>query len=102
MTKKGPLSKAEIFYIEQKAEELSPEQIAEDLGRTVKIVKSKLPEPPPKKTPHGSASTLMGRNEDKGVVVMTEGASAVADEVKKSSTTYTRQDVVTKIKRDAD
>ena len=101
MTKKGPLSKAEIFYIEQKAEELSPEQIAEALGRTVKIVKSKLPEPP-KKTPPGSASTLMGRNEDKGVVVMTEGASAVADEAKKSRPTYNRQDVVTKIKRDDD
>jgi len=101
MTKKGPLSKAELFYIEQKAEEFTPEKIAEDLGRTIKIVKSKLPKPP-KKTPPGSASSLMGRTEDKGVVVMTEGASAVADEIKGGSRTYNREDVVTKIKRDDD
>ena len=88
MTKKGPLTKIEKFYIEHNLE-LGKKALSEELSRTQKAVQSHMDGVKPS-TKHStesksdSASTtragvLMARNE-KGSTTMTEAASQVGDE----------------------
>lgn len=90
MTKKGPLSKAEQFYIESKYSDLGLEGICKELDRAKGVVKkfaeknnlqaSQEPEPesqPPK--------TLMGEQfgYNRGSTIMTQNASEMLDSKRK-------------------
>ena len=78
---KGPLSKAEKFYVEQHIE-TDTKELAKDLNRTVAVVK-KYKEALPPLDESIKTGDLMARN-DRGATTMTEAASALADETKKA------------------
>jgi hypothetical protein len=94
-TKRGPLSKAEKFYIEKNAE-LGAERLASDLNRKPEQVLRAMnteepkPEPQPEQPAQARESRLMklmGRHERKGekvATVMTRAASELADETRPS------------------
>lgn len=85
MTKKGPLSKAEKFYIENhRSYELK--ELCTDLDRAQSTVKTFLDTLPGEKTAPTTTSKKpllsqqFARNEKGGAVVMTPNASIMADE----------------------
>jgi hypothetical protein len=81
MTKKGPLGRAEIFYVKGHYKEQAVEQIAKDLDRALSLIRtqvSKFEEGQPGKKV--TAGEKMARRE--GVVVMTETASELSDGAK--------------------
>tara|TARA_A100001201_G_C4078699_1_gene198215 strand:+ start:881 stop:1192 length:312 start_codon:yes stop_codon:yes gene_type:complete len=84
--KKGPLSNEEKKHIEKNLDtEIA--DLAESMDRSFKLVKayvdkvSTQPEPKPKQD--SKTMQLLARNEDRGVVVMTESASSHFDENRK-------------------
>ena len=81
MTKKGPLGRAEIFYVKGHYEEQEVEQIAKDLDRALSLIRTQISKfkkgQPEKKT---TAGEKMARRE--GIVVMTETASELSDGAK--------------------
>lgn len=85
MTKKGPLSKAEKFYIENNRD-LSTVELCADLGRakaTIERFVSRLPKPKPKEEAKVENKETMlfkqfARN-DKGSTVMTPNAAEMGD-----------------------
>ena len=83
MAKKGPLSKAEKFYIENNLD-MSVDDMSNDLNRSAAIVvkyrENFLDERPDVK----NVSDLMAKREDRGVTIMTETASSAAEENKKA------------------
>lgn len=89
MAQKGKLSKAEIFYIEQHGH-LDPEQIAEELDRSVSsVLKYYTPKPEIVKKAKEDTPFMrnLGRHKRNGKVVatiLTKGASDVADSSRKS------------------
>jgi hypothetical protein len=97
MTKKGPLSKAEKFYIENHLE-VGVKELCKDLDRaqtTVGTFMEKLPkrakglsEVQNKK---GAVSSQFGRNEKGGATIMTPNASQMADEMRKKPTQTPRE-----------
>ncbi len=102
MTKTGPLSKAEKFYIENKYPEgLTVDDLAKELDRTKKSIKnfiSKNEVKEPKKS-----ETLLSQqfaNNQKGSIVMTPNASIMADEMRPSfnQNKSQRRSCITKIK----
>tara|TARA_Y100000361_G_C11113918_1_gene319235 strand:+ start:725 stop:1036 length:312 start_codon:yes stop_codon:yes gene_type:complete len=103
MTKKGPLGRAEVFYIQSFHSEKTAQELAKELDRAVSIVKKEIAKIEPvqedkdKAKSQGSGS-LMARQE--GVVVMTENASSYADTTRKSGTKRSSQCVV-RIRKDA-
>jgi len=79
MTKKGPLGKAEIYYVEGHCGSEDAKKIANDLDRPIATVQKHI-DKVKKENPDNqriSAGKQMARQE--GVVVMTENASAVSD-----------------------
>ena len=81
MTKKGPLGKAEVFYVEGHYKEQTVEQIAKDLDRALSLIRKQIgicEASKPKK--RRTAGEAMARRE--GVVVMTETASELSDNYK--------------------
>lgn len=103
MTKTGPLSKAEKFYIENKYPEGSTvDELSKELDRTKKSVqnfvkKNDLEKPTEKK------ETLLSQqfaNNNKGSVVMTPNASIMADEMRPSfnQNKSSRRACITKIR----
>jgi len=103
MTKTGPLSKAEKFYIENKYPEGSTvDQLSKELDRTKKsiqnFVKKNDIEPP-----STNKETLLSKqfaNNEKGSVVMTPNASIMADEMRPSfnQNKSSRRACITKIR----
>ena len=102
MTKTGPLSKAEKFYIEHKQPEgLTVDDLAKELDRTKKSIKNFIQKneiKPPEK-----GDTLLSQqfaNNQKGSVVMTPNASIMADEMRPSfnQNKSQRRSCVTKIR----
>ena len=98
MTKKGPLSKAEVFYINSHCEEVSSKDLAKELDRAISSVETQIEkynsEKPQESPP--TAGDMMARN-DNGAVVMTETASQMADSTRKSGA-RNRKDCVSRIK----
>ena len=98
MTKKGPLSKAEKFYIENNRG-LSIIDLCKDLDRAQSIVNKfvkTLPEPEEKK------DTLLFQQfakNDKGSVVMSENASEMADSKRVSFSQKKRPSCVTETRK---
>ena len=102
MSKKGPLSKIEKFYIENNIES-DIETISKDLGRTSSIILKHIEENCPKNDPRIiNVGDLMAKKKERGVTIMTESASAASDSTKqfqkKSSPSW--QQSIHKIKED--
>jgi len=100
MTKKGPLSKAEKFYIEQKYVDLGLERICKELDRAKGVVEkhAKTKKIVEEESITKSKSRLAEQfAQSGGSTVMTENASMMADDFKsrKNSTEKTRQCTVT-------
>ena len=100
MTKKGPLSKAEKFYIEQKYVDLGLEKVCKELDRAKGVVEKhaktqKLVKEEPSIRPKSRLAEQFAQSG--GSTVMTENASMMADDFKsrKNSTEKTRQCTVT-------
>ena len=79
MTKKGPLGKAEVFYVQEHYKENDEKKIAKELDRPIATIKKQIekfraesPEPPV-----GSAGSKMARRD--GIVTMTASASQTSD-----------------------
>ena len=102
MSKRGPLNKAEKFYIENNVES-DIKSISKDLDRSLEIVTKHIKENCPKTDPRIiNVGNLMAKNEDRGVTIMTESASSASDynrEVKKKPTPSWQQSIH-KIKED--
>ena len=102
MTKTGPLSKAEKFYIEHKHPEgLTVDVLAKELDRTKKSIKNFIEKNEIKSVE--KRETLLSQqfaNNDKGSIVMTPNASIMADEMRPSfnQNKSQRRSCVTKIK----
>jgi hypothetical protein len=114
MTKTGPLSKAEKFYIESKySEDMDVEQLCKEFDRAKKSVQNFItkndisknkqepeePEEPKKK------DTLLSQqfaNNNKGSIVMTPNASVMADDMRPTfnQNKSQRRKCVTKIKNE--
>tara|TARA_R100001132_G_C3269879_1_gene92091 strand:+ start:191 stop:532 length:342 start_codon:yes stop_codon:yes gene_type:complete len=83
--RKGPLTKAEKFYIDNHLD-TPVKELAEELNRSEKIVKNRIgtqPEDSSEQTEEDSSmkvGNLMARKEDRGVTTMTPQASMLADE----------------------
>tara|TARA_Y100000004_G_scaffold54772_1_gene61047 strand:+ start:176 stop:490 length:315 start_codon:yes stop_codon:yes gene_type:complete len=102
MTKTGPLSKAEKFYIEHKHPEgLTVDDLAKELDRTKKSIKNFIEKNEIKSAE--KRETLLSQqfaNNNKGSIVMTPNASIMADEMRPSfnQNKSQRRSCVTKIK----
>ena len=99
MTKKGPLGRAESFYVQEHCSTQSTEQIAKDLDRPISTVKKAVDK---FKAEHGdqqmTAGSQMARRD--GVVIMTENASSASDQSPKKSNKSRSDSCITRIKRD--
>jgi len=82
--KKGPLSNKEKQFIADNPS-MQPEEIAAELGRSLKVVSRYVEIKSPEK--EGGAHELFARKTDRGVTVMTEAASIASDESKGNRTT---------------
>ena len=103
MTKTGPLSKAEKFYIEQKYSEMGVEQICKELDRAKKVVKAHAKSQKLEEQSKVSKTRLAEQfaNNNKGSIVMTENAAIIADELKgRSGPTGRSRECVTKIRNE--
>ena len=96
-TKKGPLSKAEAFYIDGNHKSMDVVDIATDLNRSITSIESYI------KKNHNKehvAGTKAGDHfhSYKGSTVMTENASTMSDEKKKVNTNNFNPKCMTRIK----
>jgi len=78
MTKKGPLSKAEKYYIENHRD-LEIKNLCKDLDRAQSIVKSFLGKLAQQEAPKDTLLYQQFARNEKGSTVMTETASEMAD-----------------------
>jgi hypothetical protein len=101
MTKKGPLGKAELFYVKEHCQDLEAKEIAKELDRPIATVKKAvdkfIAEFPKDKQAFGTAGSQMARRD--GIVTMTAGASQTADE-KRSTKKRSRPSCVTTIHKE--
>ena len=96
-TKKGPLSKAEAFYIDGNHKDMDVVDIASDLNRTISSVQAYI------KKNHGKehvAGTKAGDHfhSHKGATIMTENASTMSDAKKEINTGKFNPKCMTRIK----
>jgi len=98
--KKGPLSNKEKQFIEDN-QSMSPEDIATELGRSLKVVARYIEIKSPEKD--SATHELFARKTERGVTVMTEAASMAGDENKSNrvvSSPKRYEGVIHKIKED--
>ena len=95
--KKGPLGKAETFYIDNHYKDMTAADIATDLNRTITSVENYIKKTHVRQKP--VTGTVAGDHfsHHKGTTVSTENASTMADEKRKVASP-TKLDCVTKIK----
>lgn len=99
-SKRGPLSKAEIFYITEHAKtgkELS--EIATDLDRPLKSIEKCYT----KAQKENTSKTLIAGDQfakHKGSVVMTENASTIGDSRRKVRVKPSQQNCITVVKKE--
>ncbi len=115
--KRGALSKAEHFYIDQNKDKMSAQEIADDLNRSPNSIRRYMEEtsnptanplPPPitPKTQPQMAYKAMARrtqdgNETPGITISTQAASESADEWKKIGRGSSRyRDCISKVHED--
>jgi hypothetical protein len=80
--KRGPLSKAEIFYIEGNFNKLSHNQIASDLNRPVKSIDNYVSKIPREKKEKNNLTVGDQFVRQGGATIMTENASTLSDSKK--------------------
>ena len=98
--KKGPLSKAEKYYIENNTT-LEVEDLAKDLDRSEVSISKHLKTIKVKDKQAPDSSNLYARDSNKVATIMTEAASMAADEARKNASTPKRyKKVIHKIKED--
>mgnify|MGYP001286795979 FL=1 len=94
--KKGPLGKAETFYIDNNYKDMTAADIATDLNRTITSVENYIKKTHTKKSTTGtSAGDHFAHH--RGTTVSTENASSIADEHRKVGSPK-KLDCITKIK----
>ncbi len=95
--KKGPLGKAETFYIDGNYRDMTAADIATDLNRTITSVENYIKKTHVKQKP--TTGTVAGDHfaHHKGTTVSTENASSIGD-AKRKVGSPTKLDCVTKIK----
>ena len=91
MVKKGPLGKAEQFYIKEQYKEISVDDMCKELDRAKTLVKRHITKCKKQEEKETEEAFTVGsqfgiRN---GSVVMTQNASQMSDDVKSSSTKIT-------------
>ena len=97
MAKTGPLGKAEAFYVEEKFKSgQSIEQIAIDLDRAAGAIDKYI-----KKNKVEAPRTLIDQQfaRQSGATIMTESASTMIDDIKKTPKILKTNPCVTKIKK---
>jgi bifunctional ADP-heptose synthase (sugar kinase/adenylyltransferase) len=101
MTKKGPLSKAEKFYIKSKHEESNLEDLCKELDRAKSLVRThitKCKKEETKKVANDIGSQFASN--DNGATVMTPNASEMADAMRGKKGDSNRQNkCITSIRR---
>lgn len=98
-SKRGPLSKAEVFYITEHAKSgKNIDEIALDLDRPIKSVQSCYT----KAQKEANTTFNVGQQfaKHKGSVVMTQNASELSDATRHIRTTKKTQDCITSAKKD--
>ena len=96
MTKKGPLSKAEKFYIENKHNETKIDILCKELDRAKSVVRThiaKCKKENNTNTPQDISSQFASN--DNGATVMTPNASEMADSMRNKSSEPTRHNSCT-------
>ena len=93
MVKKGPLGKAEQFYIKEQYKEMSVDDICKELDRAKTLIKRHITKCKKQEDDEAEKAFTAGsqfgiRN---GTVVMTQNASQMSDEVKSTSKITSRQ-----------
>lgn len=84
MVKKGPIGKAEDFYILHHYETMTAKELATDLNRNVKAVENHITKIVQRKAQEHSAGMKAGDqfHYHKGATVMTENASTISDVIR--------------------
>jgi len=99
-SKRGPLSKAEVFYVEQHVKMGKDiNEIATDLDRPAKSIEKCVA----KAQKENQVSQLSAGDQfakKRGAVVMTQNASTLGDARRKSASVPRNSNCVTKIKKD--
>lgn len=98
MTKKGPLSKVEKFFIENNHKEMDIEQLCKEMGRTKGVVQKCVTECNSKQSKKFSSIDSQFARNDKGATVMTPNASQMIDERRRSGSTSRQERCTTSIK----
>ena len=99
MTKKGPLSKAEKFYIENKHNDTELNALCKELDRAKSIVKTHVEKCKKNENKAHDISSQFASN-DSGATVMTPNASEMADAMRGQTAETKRQHkCVTSIRR---
>lgn len=98
MTKKGPLSKVEKFFIENNYKEMDVEQLCKEMGRTKGVVEKCVAEINVTQSKKFSAIDSQFARNDKGATVMTPNASQMIDEMRTSGSTSRQERCTTSIK----
>lgn len=96
MAKKGPLGKAEVFYIDHHRDTMTVDELCKDLDRTKTAINKYLKDNPVK------SKSMVDKNitRHKGGAVMTENASSLSDNIPRSTKLHSRYDsCVTTIKK---
>lgn len=95
--KKGPLGKAETFYIDNNYKNMTAVDIASDLNRTITSVENYIKKTHVRQKPITGTSAGDHFAHHRGTTVSTENASTMADEKRKVGSPK-KLDCVTKIK----
>jgi hypothetical protein len=98
MTKKGPLSKAEMFYIQHHYQNSDAEALSKELDRARSLVESHITKCRKEDVDNKPFNASNQFAYKKGTTIMTENASVLADEIKKKKAKSGRSNCVTKIK----
>lgn len=101
-SKRGPLSKAEVFYIKEHVKAgVDLQQISVDLDRPIKSIEKCAMQAKKENKTSSSTNVLTAGQQmikHKGAVVMTENASSISDARKNSKTSSTSNCITTIIK----
>jgi len=103
MTKTGPLSKAEKFYIENKYPDgATVDELAKELDRTKKSVQNFVKKSDLKPEKKETLLSQQFANNNKGSIVMTPNASVMADDMRPSfnQNKSQRRKCITKIRNE--
>ncbi len=100
MSKRGPLSKIEKFYIQNNFEEMSVDDMAKDLDRAKSVVKAYSSKCTPQVQKKETRLSQQIVSNKRGSTIMTENGSVLSDEIRTKFTAKgrTRPESTTRIK----